>query len=402
MILNQAISVTELNSIVKSLLESEPYLADVYVRGEISNFKAHSSGHLYFSLKDETGVVKAVMFRSSAALLPFFPENGMKVIAHGRVSSYVRDGQYQLYVDAMEPDGVGSLYIAFEQLKAKLALEGLFDESKKLPIPKIPKRIGVITSPTGAAVRDIINITGRRFPYTEIIVFPSLVQGTDAPASLCRGVEYFNETHSVDTIIIGRGGGSLEDLWAFNDERLARAIYCSKIPVISAVGHETDFTICDFVSDVRAPTPSAAAEIAVPDVFELKRKINNIISREYAVLSVRLDSYKKRLRHISSSRVLSSPMNFVDEKNMALLDLTAKLESSYKLKVSDKRNYLSVVTGKICALNPMSVLSRGYSAIFDNEGNVVKKTTEVSVGQTLTIRVSDGSVKADVVSVEKV
>lgn len=399
---NQAISVTELNNIVKCLLENEPYLSDIYVRGEISNFKAHSSGHFYFSLKDETGVVKAVMFRSSAALLPFFPENGMKIIAHGRISSYVRDGQYQLYVDAMEPDGIGSLYIAFEQLKAKLASEGLFDVDKKLQIPKIPKRIGVITSPTGAAVRDIINVIGRRFPYAEIVIFPSLVQGTDAPASLCRGIEYFNESLSVDTIIIGRGGGSLEDLWAFNDERLARFIYNSKIPVISAVGHETDYTICDFVSDVRAPTPSAAAEIAVPDVLELKRKINNIISRESAVLSIRLDSYKKRLHNIGTSRVLSSPMNFVDEKNMALLDLSTKLENSYKSKVSDKRNSLTVITGKVCALNPMAVLSRGYSAVFDNKGNVVKRIAEISVGETLTIRVSDGSVKADVVSVEKV
>ena len=209
MILNQAVSVTELNSVVKNLLESESFLSDIYVKGEISNFKAHSSGHMYFSLKDETSTVRAIMFRSSAANLPFFPENGMKVIAHGRISSYVRDGQYQLYVDSMEPDGIGSLYIAFEQLKAKLSSEGLFDEIKKKPIPKIPKRIGVITSPTGAAVRDIINVTGRRFPYAEILIYPSLVQGPDAAVSLCSGMEYFNKSANVDTIIIGRGGGSL-------------------------------------------------------------------------------------------------------------------------------------------------------------------------------------------------
>lgn len=402
MILNQAVSVTELNNIIKSLLENEPFLSDIYVKGEISNFKAHSSGHFYFSLKDETSVVRAVMFRSSAVSLPFFPENGMKVIARGRVSSFVRDGQYQLYVDSMEPDGIGSLYIAFEQLKSKLADEGLFDEYKKLPIPKIPKRIGVITSPTGAAVRDIINVTGRRFPYAEIIIFPSLVQGPDAAASLCRGVEYFNETLSVDTIIIGRGGGSLEDLWAFNDESLARTIYNSKIPVISAVGHETDYTICDFVSDVRAPTPSAAAEIAVPDIFELKRKISNIISREYAVLSVRLDSYKKYLDRIKNFKALTTPMNLIEEKNMSLLALSTSLDNVYRLCLSNKRNSLSIVSGKICALNPMSVLSRGYSAVFDTEGNVIKRINEVDVNESLNIRVSDGSIKASVLSVEKV
>jgi len=402
MIYNQAVSVTELNSIIKNLLDSEPFLNDVYVKGEISNFKAHSSGHFYFSLKDEGSVLRSVMFRSSAVNLPFFPENGMKVVAHGRISSYVRDGQYQLYVDSMEPDGIGSLYIAFEQLKNKLSAEGLFDQDKKKPIPKIPKRIGVITSPTGAAVRDIINVTGRRFPYAEIIIYPSLVQGSEAAASLCGGIRYFNENNSVDTIIIGRGGGSLEDLWAFNDETLARLISASEIPIISAVGHETDFTICDFVSDVRAPTPSAAAEIAVPDMYELKRKINNIISREAAVLTVKIDSYRKRISVMERSRALSSPMNMIEDKSLAVLELSKSIESAFKLRISDKKHLLSAEVGKLSALNPLAVISRGYSAVFDIDGNVVKSTEDVSEGETLSIKVSDGLIKANVVSVKKV
>ncbi len=402
MIYDQAVSVTELNGIVKGLLDTEPLLNDIYVRGEISNFKAHSSGHFYFSLKDEGGIIRSVMFRSSAVMLPFFPENGMKVIAHGRVSAYVRDGQYQLYVDSMEPDGIGSLYIAFEQLKAKLSAEGLFDESKKKSIPKIPRRVGVITSPTGAAVRDIINITGRRFPYAEIVLYPSLVQGADAPLSLCGGVSYFNETKSVDVIIIGRGGGSLEDLWAFNDEMLARTVFSSDIPVISAVGHETDFTICDFVADMRAPTPSAAAEIAVPDAFELKRKINNIISREEAILSVKIDAYRKRLTSIEHSRTLVSPMNMLEDKRMNVFDISKRLENSVEHILSDRIKSLAAVAGKLSALDPLSVISRGYSAAFNNDGSIIKSVNDVQIGDSVELRVSDGIIKADVIFAEKV
>lgn len=402
MLYDKTVSVTELNGIIKSLLEGEPFLSDVFVRGEISNFKAHSSGHFYFSLKDEGGILKSVMFRSSAVNLPFLPENGMKVVAHGRISSYVRDGQYQLYADSMEPDGIGSLYVAFEQLKSKLSKEGLFDENRKKAIPKIPRRVGVITSPTGAAVRDIINVTGRRFPYAEIVIYPSLVQGPDAALSLCNGVQYFNEKNNVDTIIIGRGGGSLEDLWAFNDEMLARTISASDIPIISAVGHETDFTICDFVSDMRAPTPSAAAEIAVPDMQELKRKINNIISRESSVLSLKIDSYRKRLSLIKNSRVLLSPMNMIDDKNLSVLELSKKLDNLIDLSISEKRHKLSAAVGQLNALNPMSIVSRGYSAIFDDTGSVVKSIKDVNVGETVDLKVSDGTIKANVISVVEV
>ena len=402
MLYDKTVSVTELNSIIKSLLEGEPFLSDVFVRGEISNFKAHSSGHFYFSLKDEGGILKSVMFRSSAVNLPFLPENGMKAVAHGRISSYVRDGQYQLYADSMEPDGIGSLYVAFEQLKSKLSKEGLFDENRKKAIPKIPRRVGVITSPTGAAVRDIINVTGRRFPYAEIVIYPSLVQGPDAALSLCNGVQYFNEKNNVDTIIIGRGGGSLEDLWAFNDEMLARTISASDIPIISAVGHETDFTICDFVSDMRAPTPSAAAEIAVPDMQELKRKINNIISRESSVLSLKIDSYRKRLSLIKNSRVLLSPMNMIDDKNLSVLELSKKLDNLIDLSISEKRHKLSAAVGQLNALNPLSIFSRGYSAIFDDTGSVVKSIKDVNVGETVDLKVSDGTIKANVISVVEV
>ena len=398
---SNTVSVTELNTIIKGLLDTEPFLSNVFVRGEISNFKAHSSGHLYFSLKDETGVIRAVMFRSSAVSLPFRPENGMKVIAHGRVSSYVRDGQYQLYADSMEPDGIGSLYIAFEQLKAKLSAEGLFSPDRKKPIPKIPTRIGVITSPTGAAVRDIINITGRRFPMAEIVLYPALVQGIDAAASLRGAVRYFNMTGDVDVIIIGRGGGSIEDLWAFNDEMLARDIAASRIPVISAVGHETDFTICDFVSDVRAPTPSAAAELAVPDSDELKRKINNIVTREEAVLKAQINRLKALLDRYSKARCLSSPTFMVEEKRIQLDHLSEKLEKSADGIIAKGRNSLAVISGKLSALNPMAVISKGYSALFTEDGGVINSVRQFSVGEKVNMRLADGSAKAEIIEIEE-
>ena len=278
----QALTVTGLNEYIKSKLDTDPVLSGVFVKGEISNFVNHyKTGHFYLSLKDEGGVIRAVMFRQSAMKLNFVPENGMKVICSGRVSSYVKDGQYQIYITSMEPDGVGALYIAFEQLKKKLEEEGLFDPMYKKPLPKYPKKIGIITSPTGAAIRDMIHVSGRRFPLAKLCLYPSLVQGDGAPAQLIRGIETFNTTCPVDVIILGRGGGSLEELWAFNDENLARAIFASRIPIISAVGHETDFSISDFVADLRAPTPSAAAEVALPEAGEVKRKLRNVIALKH-------------------------------------------------------------------------------------------------------------------------
>lgn len=395
-----ALSITELNQYIKDLLDLNPPLTDIYVKGEISNFKAHSSGHMYFTLKDENSNLRCVMFRSSASSLAFRPENGMKVTAHGRISAFVRDGAYQLYADSMEPDGVGSLYIAFEQLKKKLEAEGLFSEERKKQLPKIPSRIGVVTSPTGAAVRDIINVCKRRFSYAEIIVYPALVQGEGAVDSICEGIRYFNTKHPCDVLIVGRGGGSIEDLWAFNSEKVARYVVASNIPVISAVGHETDFTICDFVSDKRAPTPSAAAEIAVPEINELKQKFNNIISREQMVLKKRFAYQREHLNRLKSSRVLISPKNYVEDRRMSVLNLAERLDRSEKNLKSGKKAALLRQAAALNALNPLAVLTRGYSAVFSG-GRVVKSVKDVSVGDSLELCVSDGSITASVNGVEE-
>ncbi len=394
---SNAISVTGLNEYIKKLIENDGALRDIYIKGEISNFKNHySTGHYYFSLKDDTSVIRAVMFHSAASKLQFMPENGMLVVIRGRISAFVRDGQYQVYVTEMEPDGVGSLYIAYEQLKRKLEAEGLFADSRKKPIPKIPSKVGVITSATGAAVRDIINVTGRRFPFAEIIVYPALVQGEGAVGSLIKGLEYFNKTSSADVIIIGRGGGSIEDLWAFNSEHLARTVAASSIPVISAVGHETDFTICDFVADKRAPTPSAAAEIAVPDTDELKRKITNIVKRESALLSQRVIAGRAMVERFSKSRALSDPKNQIDDRRMSLTSAFDRLSSAMELKGKDKRSALAVCAGKLSALDPLAVLARGFAAAYDSDGAILKSTKNIKVGERVSLRLSDGSIGAEV------
>jgi len=397
-----AVTVTQLNEYIKRLIDGDSPLADLYVKGEISNFKNHyGTGHFYFTLKDDGGLIRAVMFRSSASKLPFMPENGMKVILHGRVSAFVRDGQYQLYADSMEPDGVGALYIAYEQLKRKLEAEGLFAPERKKPLPKIPTRVGIITSATGAAVRDMINVAGRRFPYAKLILFPSLVQGPDAPAQLIEGVRYFNQTASADVIIIGRGGGSIEDLWAFNSEPLAREIAASRIPVISAVGHETDFTICDFVADRRAPTPSAAAELALPETSELKRKIGNIISRESAVLTQIIARRREHLSRLAESRALTNPMNVIDDKRMQTVALSERLSLAEANRLAGFEARMSVAVGKLEALNPLAILSRGYSAVRDSDGAIVKNITQMKPGQTVTLHVADGEADARVLTVRK-
>ena len=397
-----AVTVTQLNEFVKQLIDGSAQLADVYVKGEISNFKNHyGTGHFYFTLKDDGGLIRAVMFRSSAAKLKFMPENGMRVVVHGRVSAFVRDGQYQLYADSLEPDGVGALYIAYEQLKKRLESEGLFDPSRKKPLPKIPTRVGIITSATGAAVRDMIHVAGRRFPFAKLILYPSLVQGPGAAAQLIEGVQYFNRTASADVIIIGRGGGSIEDLWAFNDEQLARTVAASRIPIISAVGHETDFTICDFVADRRAPTPSAAAEIALPETAELKRKINNIISRENAVLTQVIARRREYLKRLSDSRALRSPMNFIDDKRMHLSTLTERLALSQTNSLSIKQAQLKAIAGKMEALNPLSVLSRGYSAVYGENGEIIKHTDQLAPGASITFRLADGEADAQIREVRR-
>ena len=395
-------TVSELNEYVKMSLEANPVLGDIYVKGEISNFTNHyKTGHFYFTLKDEGGNLRAVMFRAYTSKLVFRPENGMKVIVHGRVAVFVRDGQYQIYVDSMQPDGVGALYIAYEQLKSKLEAEGLFAVERKRPLPKIPMRVGIITSPTGAAIRDMINIAGRRFPIAELILYPALVQGPDAPPQLIAGLEYFSRTHSVDVIIIGRGGGSIEDLWAFNDEGVARAVAASTIPVISAVGHETDFTICDFVADRRAPTPSAAAEIALPEAGELRRKLGNIVKHNTLLLSRAAETRRRQLDSLSSRRCLSDPRMITDEKRMMTVSLTDKLSASARTKLDSKRLSLSGAAAKLDALNPLSVLSRGYFAVYGSGGDVIKSVRGTNVGDTVTMRASDGEIVARVTEIKE-
>ena len=389
------LTVTQINEYIKAVIEGQPILRDVYIKGEISNFTNHyKTGHLYFTLKDEGGLIRAIMFRGSASGLKFAPENGMRVIAHGKVSSYVKDGQYQIYVDSMEPDGIGALYIAYEQLKAKLEAEGLFSDIYKKPLPKIPKRIGIITSPTGAAIRDIINILGRRFPFAEGVLYPALVHGEGAATTLISGIRYFNTKMNVDVIIIGRGGGSIEDLWAFNDEGLAREIFASKIPVISAVGHETDFTICDFVSDKRAPTPSAAAELAVPETMELKQKILNIIGRMDMLVMHNITNRRQRLEELANKRVLNAPDFIVDDRRMALINLDSRLENAMKYDLSLKKEAFARHTSKLEALNPMSVISRGYSAVFSDSGKLIKSVDQIDIGDSINFKTVDGDVNA--------
>ncbi len=397
----QALTVTGLNEYIKGKLDSDPILTNVCVKGEISNFVNHyKTGHFYLSLKDEGGVIRAVMFRMNASRLTFMPENGMKVVCTGRVSSYVKDGQYQLYINTMEPDGVGALYIAFEQLKKKLEAEGLFDPRYKKALPKYPKRIGIITSPTGAAVRDMIHVSSRRFPLCEIVLFPSLVQGDGAPAQLIRGIEVFNSTCPVDVILLGRGGGSLEELWAFNDENLARAIFASRVPIISAVGHETDFSISDFVADLRAPTPSAAAEVALPETGEVKRKLLNVIDRMSLVTEGRIKNLRSKLDALSRSPQMQSQMRLVDERRMALSSLDRDLDVAIKRLLEAKRNQLGKTGASLHALSPLAVMNRGYSAIFNEEGKSVYQKEQVKAGDQVSIRLSDGKAKARILEVE--
>ena len=391
----QTLSVTQLNEYLKMLLDGDRVLSNVFVRGEISNFKLYSSGHAYFTLKDDAGQLKSVMFRSYFSRLAFLPEDGMRVIAHGRVSVYESSGQYQLYVDDLQPDGAGSLAMRFEQLKRKLAAEGLFDESRKRPLPPMPRRIGVITSPSGAAVHDIINVLGRRFPAAEMILYPSEVQGTQAPAQLISGVEFFSMTGLVDVIILGRGGGSAEDLWAFNDEYLARAVASCAVPVISAVGHESDFTICDFVADRRAPTPSAAAEIAVPDMGEILRGLASVRGKMQTSMQKLILQERRILNQITQSRVFSRPEQMLDNFRMRLDEHEADLDRGVGQALLQRKQTVASVAGKLQALNPLSVLSRGYATI-SRDGASITSVKQINENDTLDIRMADGSVRATV------
>lgn len=416
---NNVISVSAANDFVKRIIDNNPYLCSVNIRGEISNFTNHiKSGHFYFSIKDEQSALKCVMFSFNAKKAAFLPENGMKIVAHGRISVFVRDGIYVFYVDSIKPDGIGELYLRYEKLKKELDEKGMFSPDNKKPIPKYPERIGVITSATGAAVRDIINISKRRYPLARIILYPALVQGAGAEDDLCNGIKAFDENVDVDVVIIGRGGGSIEDLWAFNSRKLAYAIFNCKTPVISAVGHETDFTICDFVSDLRAPTPSAAAELALPDKETLKRQLANVQKKLDIVLSNKLTVYKYRLQKSKDSRFLKSADSYLNEKRIFLDRLYDGMESSILFKIKDCRydlanitstlnnsvdskykedcNKLGNLNARLTSLDPMAVLKRGYSAIYDKNGRVIKSIKDAEIGEAVTMKTFDGALTATV------
>ncbi|MBR5285759.1 MAG: exodeoxyribonuclease VII large subunit [Clostridia bacterium] len=390
----KTITVEQLNTYIRDYLSTSPLLNKVVVKGELSNVRVYGgSGHIYFTLKDENSAIPATMFGGSSKL-KFKPENGMKVVCTGRVAVFVRDGQYRLYAEEMEPDGIGSLYIAFEQLKAKLQKEGLFAPEHKKRIPKIPFSVGIITAPGGAAVQDMINVSRRRFPAVKLYLYPSLVQGPSAPAQLINALKNLDASGLCDVIIIGRGGGSTEDLWCFNDENLAHAVYECKTPIISAVGHETDFTICDFVADLRAPTPSAAAELAVPDVRDLKKQFENVQTRLTNTLSARTDYFRQRLLTLSQRPVLQSPQSYFDDRRMAVARDEERLYQLVGNRIERERMKLFAQNEKLNSLNPLSVLGRGFSVAFGEDGKAIRSINELPEGKEFELMLSDGKKKA--------
>lgn len=393
------ITVSQLNFYIKSLFDADVNLSYVFLSGEISNFTNHyRTGHLYMTLKDANASVKAVMFRSSASRLKFVPENGMKVIVKGRVSVFERDGQYQVYIDDMQPDGAGALTIAFEQLKAKLQKQGLFDMEAKKPIPKFPRKIGVVTSPTGAAIQDIRNIVFRRFPSAEIILYPVLVQGDGAARQIADAIEYFNQKDLVDVLIVGRGGGSIEDLWAFNEEIVAYAIYNSIIPVISAVGHETDFTISDFVADLRAPTPSAAAELAVPDKAELLNNLNFLLKHCNQAMADILSGKRNELEYITSSIYLKNPFMLIRQKQMQFDSVTSRIRNSALLTLAEEKTRFGKAASALDSLSPFKVLARGYSVVTDVDGKIISASENLKKDDIINIKFSKGNAECIVLS----
>lgn len=394
-------TVGQVNQYLKAKLDGDRLLSAIAIRGEISNYKRYPSGHHYFSLKDGEGALKCVLFRSSAQRLRFQPENGMKVVARGRITVFPRDGQYQLYADSLIPDGVGELYVAFEQTKARLFQEGLFAEEHKKPIPRYPNTIALITSAAGAAVHDMIRILGARWPMAEVRLLPVRVQGAQAPAELAGALRYANAHKLADVIIIGRGGGSMEDLWAFNDENLARAIYRSEIPVISAVGHEPDVTISDFVADLRAATPSNAAELAVPDCQALERHLAQLSARMAGAVSARLEEERARLKRLSESRVMTDPMTPIRDKRVLLDWQQSRLLSQMQSLTHTQRNRLSALAAALDAMSPLKVLARGYSLTQDEEGKLLTSVEQVQPGQGIQVRLSDGSLDCTVMKKRK-
>ena len=415
------LKISELNNYIKSVLDKDTFLNKVYLKGEISNFKNHTRGHLYFTLKDDTSRISAVMFQSSAVKLTFNPEDGMNVLVSGRVSAYPAQGSYQVYVDTMEPDGLGALYIEYEKLKKKLAAQGMFAPEHKVPIPRFPEKIGVITAPTGAAVRDIMSTIKRRYPMCEAILFPCLVQGKDAAPDIVRQIKRA-DAYGVDTIIVGRGGGSIEDLWAFNEEIVAQAIYDCVTPIISAVGHEIDWTIADFVADLRAPTPTGAAEMAVPTVLDIKTLIDNYKIRLNKNIKNMVNTKFIKLRSLRQSFILKNPMSMYEVKEQKLDTLIDTLNKDIKNIINDKDNKLNkiklsvvlqnpenlikdkkikfdLLVNTLKLVNPLGILDKGYSLVEIND-KIIKSSKDVNVNDILNIRLHEGSIKAEVKEVE--
>lgn len=394
-------SVGQINHYIKNLIENDFILNSLWVKGEISNFKYHSTGHMYFTLKDSNASINCIMFKGSADILPFMPQNGMSVVICGYVSIYEKTGQYQLYAELMEPLGAGALNTAFEQLKAKLDLEGLFDEDYKREICKYPKCIGVITSPVGAAIRDIINISKRRNSSVKIVVIPALVQGENAVDSIVSAIKLANEWGKCDTLILGRGGGSMEDLQAFNDEKVARAVFASEIPVISAVGHETDFTIVDFVSDLRAPTPSAAAELAVNNREFDNERIDNIIESLNSNINSRIEYEKKRLENLMERRFFKRPMDNITDNEIYISNLEKQMDNIIKSKLTEKNIVFERLLNKMELLSPFAMLKKGYTIIENNRGKNIKTIDDIDLYDNIKILFKDGEVKAEVKDIVK-
>lgn len=395
------LTVSQLNTYAKSVIDQDSNLNNVFVSGEISNFVDHyRSGHLYMSIKDNSASIKAVMFAGNASRLKFKPENGMSVIIRGRVSIYERDGQYQLYIDDMQPDGIGSLSLAFEQLKERLSKEGLFSQEHKKQIPQMPSKIGVISSPTGAAVQDVLNVLGRRFPLAEIVFSGVKVQGDGSAEQVCRAIDKMNELNAADVIIIARGGGSAEDLWEFNNEKLAYTIYNSHIPIISGVGHETDFTICDFVADLRAPTPSAAAELAVPDANQQYFYISSLKSTMDLFINEKLFDCESNFAKLYESDVLTNPVSIIDNCEDYLISLAELINENINLKIENFSNKFSILCSSLDNLSPLKVLARGYSMVKKNN-SVVSSVDDIENNDEIEIKFSNGSAKAQILEVLK-
>ena len=395
------ISVSELNQYLKTKFDGDANLAELCIRGELSNYKVYPSGHHYFTMKDAEGALRCVMFRGSAAKIRFRPENGMKVLAMGRVTVFPRDGAYQLYCTGLTPDGVGDLHVAFEQLKAKLLEEGLFDRSLKKPLPAYPHRIAIVTSAAGAAVRDMLRILGKRYPLSKVMLLPVRVQGAEAPAEIAGAIRYANRHRLADVLIVGRGGGSMEDLWAFNDERVARAIYASEIPVVSAVGHEPDVTISDFVADLRAATPSNGAELVAPDQLELRQRLSQLQNRLSAAAERRITLSRETLRALGKSRALQNPLNYYEDKRLLLDHLSRQLAALTQNRIGRQKQRFVALAAALDAMSPLKVLARGYAIVQTQEGSVVRSCRDAAPGDIIDVSLQDGCLSAIVTHKEE-